>query len=93
MEKIKLTFARLTIVPLLSLFIVWSSTLAGDTLLQDNFNGVTLGDSVEKGTKGTGIWIKDSPKGWTVENDFIKKGTDDLPAGFGIKEWTGWRCC
>jgi hypothetical protein len=90
MEKINMTFTRLTIVALLSLFIVWSSALAGETLLQENFNGVALGDSVEEGTKGTGVWSKDGPKGWTVENDFTKKGADDLPAGLGIEEWTGW---
>ena len=39
-----MTFTRLTIVALLSLFIVWSSALAGETLLQENFNGVALGD-------------------------------------------------
>ena len=45
---------------------------------------------MEEDTKGTGVWSKDGPKGWTVENDSTKKGADDLLAVLGIEEYTGW---
>ena len=73
-----MTFTRLTIVALLSLFIVWSSALAGDTLLQENFNGVALGDSVDEGNgqgaKGTAVWSKKGPKGWKFSRKLVLVG-------------------
>ena len=62
-----------------------------EILFEEDFESVTLGDSVEEGIKGVAVWSKEGPKGWVVKNDFTLKDPDvPLPDGLGIEEWTGW---
>ena len=62
-----------------------------EILFEEDFESVTLGDSVEEGIKGGAVWDKEGPKGWVVKNDFTLKDLDiPLPDGLGIEERTGW---
>jgi hypothetical protein len=52
------------------------------TLLQQNFNGLTLGPSVNETPAATNVWTKTAPAGWSIDDS-------GMPVG-GVTEWKGW---
>lgn len=65
---------------ILSLFAV---TAYGNevVLLEEDFEGLTLGPSINEGVAGDTVWTDTPPDGWAIE--------DDLAAP-GMPEWDGW---
>ncbi|MEZ5327995.1 MAG: PA14 domain-containing protein [Verrucomicrobiales bacterium] len=60
------------------------------TYLFEDFESVTLGDSVDEGvaqgTAGEEVWTKTAPEGWSIDDS----GMAGLEAGLGVTEWRGW---
>ena len=63
------------------------------SLLQQNFDGLTLQNSVdeglEQGISGVNVWTRVGPSGWKIETPLVSDNPP-LPAGLGVEEWTGW---
>ncbi|MCI0535339.1 MAG: CHRD domain-containing protein, partial [Verrucomicrobiales bacterium] len=77
--------AKLTVLP----------TTAGRlVLLEENFDGLSLGASVDVGTgdvggtPGTAVWTKTAPTGWSTDDTGVP-GVGD-PDQDGVTEWAGW---
>ena len=51
-------------------------------VFSQNFDGLTLGPSVNEVPAGTNVWTNVAPSGWTIDNT-------GLPTG-GMPEWSGW---
>jgi hypothetical protein len=60
-------------------------------IYSENFESVKLGDSVDEGFFGEGVWTNKPPAGITIMNDL--PGIDDqgnFVEGVGVTEWKGW---
>ena len=57
-------------------------------LLDEDFEGVTLGASVEESPGTQGVWTNMPPASWTVDNSGIP-GIGN-PATDGVTDWAGW---
>ncbi|NLH44301.1 MAG: discoidin domain-containing protein [Planctomycetes bacterium] len=57
-------------------------------LLQEDFEGLTLGPSVDEGVKGTNVWTDIPSPGWVNDASGVP-GIED-PANDGVTEWAGW---
>jgi hypothetical protein len=55
--------------------------------LSEDFEGVTLGPSVEEATPGR-FWTDSPPEGWFVDDSGVPGAGD--PANDGVTEWAGW---
>lgn len=56
-------------------------------LLSENFDGLTLGPSVDEGVAGEAVWTKTGPAGWSIDDTGVPGvGTDQD----GVTEWAGW---
>lgn len=72
----------------LSQEVVYSTGAALRTLFEENFDSVTLGESVDEGGLGEGMdWTAEPPAGWTVDNSKMPMLDDEL---IGTTEWRGW---
>merc|ERR1712169_4140 len=64
------------------------------SLLQENFDGLTLQNSVdeglEQGISGVNVWTRVGSSGWNIDTLLASKDNVSLPIGLGIEEWTGW---
>ena len=62
---------------------------AGSTAFSEDFEGVTLGDSIDEGLPGpaSNVWTETGPSGWIVDDTGVPTFTDPV---FGVKEWEGW---
>ena len=64
------------------------------SLLQQNFDGLTLQNSVdeglEQGISGVSVWTRVGPSGWNIATLLASKDNVPLPTELGIEEWTGW---
>ncbi len=52
----------------------------------EDFEGLTLGDSVEEEVSATGVWTNTPPDGWSIDN----LGVVGADTGLGVDEWIGW---
>jgi hypothetical protein len=57
-------------------------------LLQEDFEGLTLGPNVDEGVAGTAVWTDIPSPGWT--NDASGVPGIESPATDGVTEWAGW---
>jgi len=57
-------------------------------LLDEDFEGVTLGTSVEESAGTKDVWTNIPPTGWKVDNSGVP-GVGN-PAVDGVTEWAGW---
>lgn len=57
-------------------------------LLEEDFEGLTLGPNVDEGVAGTEVWTKTAPEGWTIDDSGVPGAGD--PATDGVTEWAGW---
>src|SRR5262245_7416805 len=77
--------ARLSVIP---------KTAGRVVPLSENFDGLTLGPSVEVGTgnaggaPGTNVWTKTPPVGWSIDDTGVPGAGD--PSQDGVTEWAGW---
>jgi hypothetical protein len=55
-------------------------------LFFEDFEGLTLGDSVDEVNFGEGVWTNEPPVGWSIRNDIPEIDTE----GIGVTEWKGW---
>ncbi len=63
-------------------WLVPASAMAKETvLLEENFNELTLGPSVQEALAQDNVWTNTPPDGWKIENDIPKNG---------MPEWEGW---
>jgi hypothetical protein len=53
------------------------------TLLQQNFDALPLGPSVNETPAGANVWTKTPPAGWSIDDA-------GMPPGGGVTEWKGW---
>ena len=64
------------------------------SLLQENFDGLTLQNSVdeglEQGISAVNVWTRVGPSGWNIDTLLASKDNVSLPIELGIEEWTGW---
>jgi hypothetical protein len=58
------------------------------SLYFEDFDGLTLGSSVDEGVARDGVWTKTGPEGWTIDDSGVP-GVGD-PALDGVTEWAGW---
>ena len=57
-------------------------------LLEQDFEDLPLGASVDEGVAGTAVWTKTTPAGWTIDDSGVPGvGNPDLD---GVTEWAGW---
>ena len=61
--------------------------LQGQTLLEENFDSVTLGPNVDEGVASDMAWTATAPEGWTVDNSKMPMVDGEL---LGMAEWRGW---
>lgn len=52
----------------------------------EDFETVTLGDSVEEEVPAQGVWSNEAPSGWSIDNTGVFGAAD----GLGVDEWIGW---
>lgn len=57
-------------------------------LFHEDFEGLTLGPSVEESQFGEAVWTKTPPAGWTIDDSGVPGAGD--PANDGMTEWAGW---
>jgi hypothetical protein len=57
-------------------------------LLEEDFEGLTLGPNVDEGVAGTAVWTDIPSPGWTNDASGVP-GIED-PATDGVTEWAGW---
>jgi hypothetical protein len=57
-------------------------------LLEEDFEGLTLGPNVDEGTAGTAVWTDIPSPGWI--NDASGVPGIESPATDGVTEWAGW---
>ena len=58
------------------------------TIFQEDFEGVTLGASVDEGVAGDEVWAKTGPEGWAIDDSGVPGAGD--PENDGVTEWAGW---
>lgn len=72
------TLARLSVMPV---------TAGRTILLEEDFDSLPLGPSVDEGIPGAEVWTKTPPEGWFIDDSGVPgAGTDDD----GVTEWAGW---
>lgn len=71
--------ARLTVLPDLSTRII---------LLNEDFNSLPLGPSVDEVVPGDQVWTKTPPDGWSIDDTGVPGAGD--PDQDGVTEWAGW---
>jgi hypothetical protein len=54
----------------------------------EDFEGLTLGPSVDEGVFGEQVWTKTAPPGWAIDDSGVPGAGD--PAQDGVTEWAGW---
>jgi len=59
-----------------------ASQAQATTLLQQNFDALTLGPSVNETPITANVWTKTAPAGWSIDDS-------GMPVG-GVTEWRGW---
>jgi hypothetical protein len=64
-----------------------TSLSARRLLLSEDFEGVTLGATVDEQPPATGVWSGTPPQGWTFDDSGVPGLLD--PA-VGVTEWEGW---
>ncbi len=57
------------------------------TLLEENFDSVTLGPNVDEGVASDMAWTATAPEGWTVDNSNMPMADGQV---LGTTEWRGW---
>ena len=66
---------------------VLPSTSGRLVLLDENFDSLPLGPSVDEVVVAADVWTKTAPTGWTIDDSGVPGvGTDDD----GVTEWAGW---
>ncbi len=63
-------------------------SIGGRILFSEDFDGLTLGASVDEGVPGANVWTKTAPAGWTIDDSGMP-GVGD-PETDGVTEWAGW---
>ncbi len=68
-------------------------------LLSENFDGLTLTDSVDEGvagpvgdpggSPGSDVWTDVAPAGWVLDSSGVP-GNAEAPDNDGVREWSGW---
>lgn len=61
---------------------------ASRLLFAENFDGLTLGHSVDEGVVADQVWTGTAPVGWTLDDSGVPGSAD--PATDGVTEWAGW---
>jgi len=57
-------------------------------LMEEDFEGLTLGPNVDEGVAGTAVWTNVTPPGWFNDATGVPGYGD--PATDGVTEWAGW---
>ena len=57
-------------------------------VFEEDFEGLTLGTSVEESAGTEEVWTKTPPPGWTIDDSGVPGAGD--PAIDGVTEWAGW---
>ena len=57
-------------------------------LFEEDFDGLTLGASVDEEIPGDDVWTKTPPPGWAIDDSGVPGAGD--PANDGVTEWAGW---
>jgi hypothetical protein len=83
----------------LALFSMAPASSGAVTLLSEDFNGLTLTDSVDEGVAGpvgdgggtaaADVWTGTPPAGWTQDDTGVP-GAANPPDNNGVAEWAGW---
>lgn len=65
------------------------------TLLNENFNSLPLGPSIEEPNAGTNVWTDTPPAGWVVDDSGVpgngpNVNDNNAVNGNGRIEWSGW---
>ena len=58
-----------------------------DVLFSEDFEGLTLGPSVDEGVAAEMVWTNQPPANWSIDNSQLF-GADE--EGVGVTEWKGW---
>ncbi len=68
-------------------WLLFPGVASSQTLLEENFDSVTLGPNVDEGVASDMAWTAAAPNGWTVDNSNMPMLDGEV---LGTTEWRGW---